>query len=557
MKKLMALVFLASLALCVPTAIVMSAIHGVWIKPLPNPVLSPGPLGAWDDLGVSTVDVVHDGTTFRMWYGGQTTVGGNGIGYATSPDGKVWETYRLNPVVPQGADFDSWDREISSPSVLFDPADPEYPWKMWYAGLSFLQGGYAIGYAESKDCVTWRKYNDPLTGDAFADSDPVLQPSGVEEDWDSSDVLSPQVILIDGTYHMWYAGQGNRLQIGYATSSDGINWKKYLANPVLRLGAPMEWDGGEIAAPSVHKINGQFQMWYQGKNEQDGKTNIGFASSADGVAWIKDSLNPILEGSPGAWDAFSVFYPSVWPHIDGLHMWYHGQQTANGVLQVGYAFYDVNLQPTPRPTGGTGTPTEPLDPGTYGVSIDEGETYTNQPAVALRLTVPTIATHMMVSNRADFAGAYWQEVNTILNWTLNQEGDLTEPRVVYVRFGNDAGVIVATAQDDILLDMAPPTGSVVIAPAPEAGVLEAGSPVTLTLFAVDDVSGVGHMQVASLSALSGAAWEPYATEKIWTMGLDGTVYVRFRDLAGNVSPPYSASLPGEEPKGSFMPIVRR
>jgi len=71
--------------------------------------------------------------------------------------------------------------------------------------------------------------------------------------------------------------------------------------------------------------------------------------------------------------------------------------------------------------------------------------------------------------------------------------------------------------------------------------------VTLTLSARDPApaSGVAQMRLAnSETALPGTAWRTYATNAAWTLSSGTgtkTVYVQFRDAAGNVSATVRAS----------------
>ncbi len=138
-----------------------------------------------------------------------------------------------------------------------------------------------------------------------------------------------------------------------------------------------------------------------------------------------------------------------------------------------------------------------------------------------------------------------------------------------------SGNVLDTQSDDIILDVNAPVGSVQVTPgvaasdpdattaqapyADAAGTLigaAAGSHtvylplarkcqpplptgpanVTLHLAATDDVSGVGGMTISNIATFSCADWEPYATRKAWHVPSGTTtVYVRFRDNAGNVS----------------------
>jgi hypothetical protein len=63
-----------------------------WTKDtLNNPVLDPGPSGAWDDGSVAIPSILFEGNTYHMWYAGRSS--NQRIGYATSPDGITWEKY--------------------------------------------------------------------------------------------------------------------------------------------------------------------------------------------------------------------------------------------------------------------------------------------------------------------------------------------------------------------------------------------------------------------------------------------------------------------------------
>ena len=144
------------------------------------------------------------------------------------------------------------------------------------------------------------------------------------------------------------------------------------------------------------------------------------------------------------------------------------------------------------------------------------------------------------------------------------------PRVVYVKYKDNQGNTTSTYQDDIILDVTPPTGTVTITPSSNMGLagkdkqsvksflgqiqlqssasytysinlplIFGPSPiVTLHLYAQDDVSGVEGMIISNSASFTNANWEQYATTKQWEIpSWTGTitVYVKFRDFAGNVS----------------------
>ena len=90
--------------------------------------------------------------------------------------------------------------------------------------------------------------------------------------------------------------------MGYATSTNGIDWNKYVNNPVFFTGVSGEWDDTNVAAPHVLFDQGEYRMWYAGFGGSDFKWQRGYAVSPDGVTWSKYEENPILTAdNSGEW----------------------------------------------------------------------------------------------------------------------------------------------------------------------------------------------------------------------------------------------------------------
>ena len=194
------------------------------------------------------------------------------------------------PLAPElGGDWDGLS--VGMPVVISSTGQ----YRMWYQGrgLSFIDWGNALGYAELTDGETYQKYA----------GNPVLEPGEFGE-WDSA--YRGQIALIEdgGIYKMWFSGAGTSgpWQTGYATSSDGLDWEIYSGNPVLEVGAPGSWDEQEANGPTVLKDGAVYKMWYHGCNLDYSECSIGYATSNDGVNWTKHTGNPVLEATPGAWD---------------------------------------------------------------------------------------------------------------------------------------------------------------------------------------------------------------------------------------------------------------
>ncbi len=72
-----------------------------WVK-RPAPVLEPGPRASWDERGVADPYVIHLEGVFYMFYLGQDRARRQRLGVARSWDGVKWEKLRSNPILEPG-----------------------------------------------------------------------------------------------------------------------------------------------------------------------------------------------------------------------------------------------------------------------------------------------------------------------------------------------------------------------------------------------------------------------------------------------------------------------
>ena len=190
--------------------------------------------------------------------------------------------------------------------------------------------------------------------------------------------------------------------------------------------------------------------------------------------------------------------------------------------------------------------------GEFGVLINDGELFTNQVTVTLTIGAPSLIAEMKLSNNGGFPGVSWESYRTYKPWVITELGSHLIPRIIYVKYKDVLGSISATYQDDIIFDDEPPTGSVLIKNRSDQNMVESDTR-ALILSASDDVSGVGSMQICSIDNFSGAYWETFTTTREWEMLGGETVYVRFRDNAGNISETYQTVSLYE----NFLPIIIR
>ncbi len=280
-----------------------------------------------DSVTANVYFKTHGVNDLYMYYG-------NAIASSVSSGAKTFDLYDpsntgldsgfvksgSNPVLNLGA-VNSWDdAHLYGVSVMQD----EGIYKMWYSGSDGVY--FRIGYATSPDGTTWTRHA----------SNPVID-LGINGTWDDYHVAYPHVIKDNGVYKMWYSGYNStNWRIGYATSSDGINWTKYVSNPVVNLGSGGTWDDMHLVSARVLKENGNtYKMWYSGNAGT--RYRIGYAISTNGISWAKSGFNPVVNiGSSNAWDDDQVYLPMVMREDDGTYkMWYTGHDSTN--TRIGFA----------------------------------------------------------------------------------------------------------------------------------------------------------------------------------------------------------------------------
>ena len=192
------------------------------------------------------------------------------------------------------------------------------------------------------------------------------------------------------------------------------------------------------------------------------------------------------------------------------------------------------------------------DVPTGSVAINGGAATTNVRNATLTLSA-TSALSTVTNMRFSWDNATWyawESYATIRNVTI-PAGDGT--KTIYVQFRDAVGTTSAVYSDSIVLDQAAPTGSVVINSGAATTTSRAA---TLTLSATDATSTVTNMRF-SWDNVTWYGWEAYSTTRGVTIPAgDGTktIYVQFRDAAGNISTPYSDSIVLDQaaPTGSVV-----
>ncbi len=161
---------------------------GPW-QVLPEPILTAGPQGSWDQYGLFWPSVVRTEDGYRMYYGGKFA-SGMAIGLAKSEDGLHWEKYddpattekayaESDPILK--ADMDWEFSKVDRPRVQYSPDG----WVIIFQAGPIEQRGLAL----SNDGIHWKKYpeNPIFTSEKF--------PIPGAKTWDTN------LVYHDGVYY--------------------------------------------------------------------------------------------------------------------------------------------------------------------------------------------------------------------------------------------------------------------------------------------------------------------------------------------------------------------
>ncbi len=253
---------------------------------------------------------------------------------------RMWFSWRPRKSIAlvQSEDGIVW----SKPSIVLGPND-KTDWESDINRPVVIRHGalYRMWYTGQARGRSWIGYATSEDGKAWErESDkPVLS---ADKSWEKAAVMCPHVLFDDqaGLYRMWYSG-GEQYEpdaIGYATSKDGLNWVKQGDSPVFKPDPGLAWEKDRVTACQVIRQGDGYLMFYIGFRDKD-HAQIGVARSKDGISgWQRHPANPIIRPGVGKWDQDAVYKP--YAIFDGQKwlLWYNGRR--GGVEQIGLATHD-------------------------------------------------------------------------------------------------------------------------------------------------------------------------------------------------------------------------
>jgi predicted GH43/DUF377 family glycosyl hydrolase len=257
---------------------------------------------------------------------------------------KMYSSWRPKSSLALSVSVDG--KQWSRPHIILSP-NSETDWEKDINRPSIVKkdGVYHLWYTGQARDSSRIGYATSTDGINFVrqSREPVLKP---ELPWEKVAVMCPHVDWDEkeSRFKMWYSGgeQYEPNAIGYATSWDGLHWEKYAGNPVFAADPAREWEQHKVTACQVIKRKKDYLMFYIGFHDEH-LAQIGMAKSPDGVnKWTRYKGNPIIAPTPGSWDASACYKPFVIREKDHWLLWYNGRNES--LEQIGLAiFNDTNL----------------------------------------------------------------------------------------------------------------------------------------------------------------------------------------------------------------------
>ena len=170
-------------------------------------------------------------------------------------------------------------------------------------------------------------------------------PHGKPGAWDATYTDPGAVFYADGKFNMFrngFNGWPASVQIGYATSDDGLKWTEVGSDPVLLSKDVSYAKVAALASDGMVMDDGTWVLYFYTWNSMSESTSPGAIGRATAPApagpWTPDPAPILNPGSKGTWDELRLSAPRIVKTEDGYRMYYTGyDHTGIGSGKIGMA----------------------------------------------------------------------------------------------------------------------------------------------------------------------------------------------------------------------------
>ncbi len=256
------------------------------------------------------------------------TVGGNFYAGPFLMYSTAGPSFSTTPRVAYSANGDSWTDIGPTTGVIGpDAYYMAYNFDVLYEGgtvwKAYADNGWGwIQYYTSVDGLNWTGVATNIVG-------PPLQP------WEPAANTSPHVIKVDNYYIIFY-GSGttaNNQAIGMAMSTDGQNFTKSIANPLLSITGAPAWRDNRTYTPCVFHDDADWKMYFTGRSTVGGNYSIGYATNGGLFQYIEDAMlvagnGDIVDVGPGTYSLTSTI------NLNKPNLTLQGAGSSSTIIQV-------------------------------------------------------------------------------------------------------------------------------------------------------------------------------------------------------------------------------
>jgi hypothetical protein len=144
-------------------------------------------------------------------------------------------------------------------------------------------------------------------------------------------VATPEVKVEDGRFRAWFTscvrwestsdGPKHFYNLEYAESPDGVVWER---NRTIAIDFRDAYEYA-LGTPRVIRDHDGYKMWFCSRATETCPTyRIRYATSEDGIHWVRNDGAVGIDVSPSGWDSQMVCYPFVFDHRERRYMLYNG-----------------------------------------------------------------------------------------------------------------------------------------------------------------------------------------------------------------------------------------